>query len=152
METIKRKDIDKFLECKTLAVAGASRKEKSFSASAIAHLRTKGYNVYSINPNFEENNAERNEFKSPADLPEDITHLLVLTSPLQTTSVIQQAIEKGIANIWIQQKSDTPEALELCRENNINLIHNHCIFMFSHPEGLHRFHYGLKKFFGTLPR
>jgi len=71
---------------------------------------------------------------------------------LQTTSVIQQAIEKGIGNIWIQQKSETPEALELCRKNNINLIHNHCIFMFSQPEGLHKFHYGMKKFFGTIPR
>ncbi|WP_291125778.1 CoA-binding protein [Flavobacterium sp. UBA6031] len=151
MEKITRQDIDNFLDCKTIAVAGASRNEKSFSASVSAHLRSKNYKVFSINPNFIENNSERNEFKTTADLPSDINNLLVLTSPLQTTSVIQQAVEKGIQNIWIQQKSETPEALDLCRINNIQLVYKHCIFMFTQPEGIHRFHYGMKKIFGLIP-
>jgi len=146
-----RGEIDQFLTCKTIAVAGASRKEKSFSASAIAHLRSLGYEVLLVNPNFTENSSERNEYKALADLPDKINHLLVLTSAQQTTTVIKQAIEKGIGNIWIQQKSDTPEALDLCRIHHINVIANHCIFMFSQPEGMHKFHYGMKKFFGTLP-
>jgi len=146
-----RSEIDEFLSCVTIAVAGASRKEKSFSASVIAHLRLMGYEVLSVNPNFTENNSERKEYKTLADLPDTINHLLVLTSPQQTTTVIIKAIEKGIGNIWIQQKSDTPAALELCRVNHINLIANQCIFMFSHPEGMHKFHYGMKRLFGTLP-
>lgn len=151
MEKNTRQEIDRFLECRTIAVAGASRNEKSFSASAIKHLKETGRNVFSVNPNFTQNSPGSNEYKLLADIPEGIDHLLVLTSPGNTTAVIRQAIDKGIGNIWIQQKSDTPEALELCRENNINLIHDHCIFMFSHPEGFHKFHYGMKKFFGTLP-
>ncbi len=152
MEKVTRQEIDSFLNCTTIAVAGASRKEKSFSASAIAHLKEKGYTVLSVNPNFTENNPEKNEYRLLADIPEGVDHLLVLTAPAHTTDVIRQAIEKGIGNIWIQQKSDTPEALDLCRKQNINLVTNHCIFMFSHPEGFHKFHYGMKKFFGTVPR
>jgi predicted CoA-binding protein len=105
-----------------------------------------------VNPNFEKNNPEKNEYRLLADIPENVDHLLVLTDPSHTTTVIRNAIKRGIGNIWIQQKSDTPEALELCRDQNINLITNHCIFMFSHPEGFHKFHYGMKKFFGSVPK
>ena len=151
MEKNTQNEIDQFLECRTMAVAGVSRKEKSFSASAIKHLEALGYDILQVNPNFEDPIFEKNEFKTLAELPEGINHLLVLTNPLQTASVIKLAIEKGIANIWIQQKSDTPEALELCREHHINLVHHHCIFMFTQPEGIHKFHYGMKKFFKTIP-
>ena len=151
MEKNSQQDIDKFLDCRILVVAGASRKEKSFSASAIAHLKQIGYNVFSVNPNYSEGSFERNEYTCIADLPEGVNNLLVLTSPLHTTQVITQAIEKGIGNIWIQQKSETPEALELCKSAGINLICNQCIFMFTHPDGIHKFHYGMKKFFRSIP-
>lgn len=151
MKKITKKEIDKFLDCKTIVVAGASRKEKSFSASVIDHLKSIGYNVLLVNPNFTENNAELNEYQSILGTPEGINNLLVLTSPLHTTTVIEQAIGKGIENIWIQQKSETPEALKLCQDNNINLIYNLCIFMFTQPGGIHKFHYGMKKIFRTVP-
>lgn len=151
MEKNTRQEIDQFLDCRTIAVAGASRNEKSFSASAIKHLQTLGYKTLLVNPNFTETNQERNEFKTLADLPEGISHLLVLTSQAQTISVIKKAIEKGIESIWIQQKSDTPEALEICRVHNIHLVTNHCIFMFTQPEGMHKCHYVIKKFFRSVP-
>ncbi len=144
-------DIENFVSCKKLAVAGASRKKQSFSASVIDHLKLKGYTVYSINPNFSENNADLNEFRSPDKLPEDVKHLLVLTNPQQTLAVIKSAFEHGINDIWIQQKSETPEVKEFCGNNNINAIFHQCIFMFTQPEGMHKFHYRLKKFFGGLP-
>jgi len=67
------------VNCQQLAVAAVSRKKQSFSASAIEHLKSKAYTVYSINPNFDENDADLKEFKSFAGLPEDVHHLLVLT-------------------------------------------------------------------------
>jgi predicted CoA-binding protein len=152
MQLISIQNIDRFLNCKVIAVAGASRKEKSFSATAISHLRNKGYNVLSINPNFDENDAAKNEFKSVSDLPEGVNNLLVLTNPAQTLSVIKSAIDRGIKNIWIQQKSETPEVIALCSSSKVNLIYNHCIFMFTQPEGMHKFHYNLKKFFGGVPK
>jgi len=152
MQLISIQNIDRFLNCKVIAVAGASRKEKSFSASVSSHLWAKGYTVVRINPNFVTNNTSKNEFKSVSDLPEGVNSLLVLTNPAQTLSVVKQAIDRGIKNIWIQQKSETPEAIALCRANELNLIYNHCIFMFTHPEGMHKFHYNLKKFFGGIPK
>ena len=152
MQLISIQNINRFLNCKLIAVAGASRKEKSFSATAITHLRSQGYTVLSINPNFVENNAGRNEFKSVKDLPKGVNNLLVLTNPTQTLSVVKPAVERGIKNIWVQQKSETPEVITLCSSNKVNLIYNQCIFMFTHPEGIHKFHYHLKKFFGAIPK
>ena len=152
MQIISIQNIDRFVNCKVIAVAGASRKDKSFSASAIEHLKTIGYNVLSINPNFEENSSDRNEYKSVSDLPKGVNNLLVLTNPTQTLSVVKSAIELGIKNIWIQQKSETSEIITLCKSNNVNLIYNQCIFMFTQPEGIHKFHYNIKKFFGGVPK
>jgi predicted CoA-binding protein len=152
MQLISIQNIDRFLNCKLIAVAGASRKEKSFSASAIAHLRAIGYTVHCINPNFVENNTNRNEFKSVSDLPKGVNNLLVLTNPAQTLSVVKSAVESEIKNIWVQQKSETPEIIDLCSTSKVNLIYNQCIFMFSQPEGMHKFHYHLKKLFGGIPK
>jgi len=152
MQVISLQNIDRFLNCKLIAVAGASRKEKSFSSSAIEHLRAKGYTVLSINPNFVENNAGQNEYQSVSDLPKSLNNLLVLTNPSQTLSVVKQGIESGIKNIWVQQKSETPEVIALCNSSKVNLIYNQCIFMFTQPEGIHKFHYNLKKFFGAVPK
>jgi len=152
MQLISIQNIDRFLNCKLIAVAGASRKEKSFSTSAIEHLKVKGYTVLSVNPNFIENNAGRNEFKTVSDLPEGVNNLLVLTNPTQTLSVVKQAIDSKIKNIWVQQKSETLEVIAFCISNKVNLIYNQCIFMFTQPEGIHKFHYNLKKFFGAVPK
>jgi len=44
-------DIRAFVAEKTLAVAGLSRDEKSFGAAAFKELRSKGYRLYTVNPN-----------------------------------------------------------------------------------------------------
>ena len=152
MQLISFQNIDRFLNCKVIAVAGASRKEKTFSASVVEHLRNKGYTVLSLNPNYVKNNSNPNEFRSVSELPLEVKNLLILTNPVQTLSVVKSAIERGIKDIWIQQKSETPEVIALCSEHKVNLIYNHCIFMFTQPEGMHKFHYKLKKFFGRIPK
>jgi len=152
MELITKQKIDHFLDCKTMAIAGASRDEKSFSAQVAMHLNKLGYNLWFVNPAFEPHEAKNQRIPSIAMLPSDVNHLLVLTNKTRTESVMQEAISKGIQNIWIQQQSETPEALELARKNGVNTIHHHCIFMFSQPEGMHKFHYRIKKFFGGMPK
>jgi len=152
MQLISIQNIDRFLNCKVIAVAGASRKEKTFSSSVVSHLSSKGYTVLSLNPNFVKNNTRQHQFKSVSELPKEVKNLLVLTNPAQTLSVVKAAIDRGIKDIWIQQKSETPEVIALCSSNDVNLIYNQCIFMYTQPEGIHKFHYNIKKFFGGIPK
>jgi predicted CoA-binding protein len=152
MELISKQKIDHFLACQSLAIAGASRDEKSFSAQVAKQLSKLGYNLWYVNPRFEPHEVQSQRVQSLAMLPAHVNHLLVLTPKAQTESVVQQAIAQGIKNLWIQQYSETPKALELARQNKIDTVHHQCIFMFTQPEGIHRFHHRVKKLFGTLPK
>ena len=152
MELISKRTIDHFLDCKSMAIAGASRDEKSFSAQVAKQLSKLGYNLWYVNPQFEPDEVETQRLQSVEMLPPTVNHLLVLTPKSQTESVVLQAIEKGIQDVWIQQQSETPEALKLAWQNNISIVHHQCIFMFTEPEGIHKFHHRVKKFFGGLPK
>jgi predicted CoA-binding protein len=152
MELITQQQIDNFLKANTIAIAGASRDEKSFSSQVALHLNKLGYKLWLINPQYSSIEKQSNHLQSIAELPSDINNLLILTPANQTESVVAEAIKKGIKNIWIQQYSDTPNALKLARENRINVVHHQCIFMFSQPEGMHKFHHRIKKVFGALPK
>jgi len=150
MELITLQKINHFLDCKTMAIAGASRNEKSFSAQVAKHLTKLGYNLWFVNPGFEPNQTANQRVQSVSQLPEGI-HLLIMTPRNQTEAVMQQAVDKGIKDVWIQQQSETIEAVNQARAHSINLVHGHCIYMFSQPEGMHKFHHRIKKLFGSLP-
>lgn len=151
MQLITQQQINGFVSGSTIAIAGASRKEKSFSAEVAKHLGAQNYKLWFVNPNFEKSELTDNKVNSVSELPQDVKHLLVLTPATETELVVNEAICKGINNIWIQQHSETTAAIELAHQNKVNLIHHHCIFMFTNPTGMHKFHRNIKKFFGSLP-
>lgn len=152
MQLITQHQINGFVSNNTIAIAGASRNEKSFSAEVAKHLTALNYKLWLVNPNFNTNESLNSKVQSICDLPDYVKHLLVLTPATETESIVKQAIEKGIKNIWIQQKSETTAAIELAQQHKVNLIHHHCIFMFTNPTGMHKFHRNIKKFFGSLPK
>ena len=144
--------ITTFLETRKLAIAGVSRDQKKFGFSVVSDLKEKGFDLYLVNPNTDILHGEPC-FRTISRLPDDIRHLLVLTPKAETLGVVEDAAGKGISNIWIQQMSETPEAIEFARSKQINLITKQCIFMFATPvKGFHKFHRNMKKFFGMLPK
>ena len=144
--------INEFLAVKELAVAGVSRDKKKFGGMVFQELKEKGYTIFPVNPNAE-TIYDTTCFKSVSDLPASTTNLYIVTPKKHTLEVIKQAVARGIKNIWIQQSSDTPEAIKLCMANNINLIHGECIIMFISPtKSFHKFHKFLRKLFGGMPR
>lgn len=150
MEKVTKAQIDEFLSSKVIAIVGVSRSEKSFSASVVEHLERLGYKVLQINPKFE--TCASNQFRFVAELPDEVKHLLILTPKSDSLKVLQEAINKGINSVWIQQTCDTPEVLKLGFESGIKMVYGECIFMFSKPEGFHKFHYAVKSFFGGMPK
>lgn len=145
-------EIQKFLEPRKMAIAGASRNLKKFGGVVFKELREKGFELYPINPNAEEIQGVKC-YKSVAEIPADVVHLLILTSKEDTDVVAKAAINKGIKMIWIQQKSETPEALKTIEKAGIPLICNKCIMMFATPvKGFHGFHRFLAKSFGAYPK
>lgn len=143
------KDINAFLSNKELAVAGVSRNKKKFGYSVFKELREKDYKVYPVNPNMDEIEGEKC-YRSVKELPEKITHIHIVTPKKETVNTVHEAIDKGIKNIWIQQSSDTPEAIEIAKKHKINLISKRCILMYAQPvKGFHAFHRFIAGLFGA---
>ncbi len=152
MKKVTFSQISAFLENPVIAVAGASRQEKSFGVEVVNHLKSLNYKVICINPAYEMNFPEDNRYQSLEDVPGNNFSLLIATPKTETEKVLKSAIDKKVNNVWIQQMSETPEALALGEASDINFIYKECIFMFSKPEGIHKFHYTIKKIFRKIPR
>jgi len=75
-----------------------------------------------------------------------------MTKKDRTADVVRAAKKKGIEHIWIQQMSDTPEALAELKDTDVNLISKQCIMMYHKPHSIHKFHRNIKRFFGRMPK
>lgn len=144
--------IRSFLEPKTLAIAGVSRDPKKFGRQVYEHLKENGFTCYPVNPNLEDLDGAET-FNTISDLPEGVDRIFIVTPADQTAGIVKESLARGIRNIWIQQKSETPEALDLLDGQEVNLIYNKCIFMFAEPvKGPHAFHRFFSRLFGTYPK
>lgn len=143
--------VDEFLNCKNLAVVGVSRKGSKFGNIIYKELKKKGLNVYGVNPNME--NIEGDMcYKNLKELDSKIDAVINVVSPNQTLNVVKEANSIGVKNIWMQQGSESDEAIKFCKENGINEIHKECILMFAEPvKSIHGFHKWIWKILGKLP-
>jgi predicted CoA-binding protein len=149
MSTLKQ--INEFLESQPIALVGVSRNPKKFGYTAFKELKEKGMKIVPVNPEASEIMGEKS-FPNVLMLPQDVKGIIVLTKKDQTASVIREAKEKGIKQIWIQQMAESKEALEELRGTEINFITGECILMHYKPHSIHKFHGKLKKFFGRYPK
>lgn len=148
---ITKQQITDFLANDPIAAAGVSRNPKKFGYSVFKELREKGLNLIPINPNTDEIDGVKT-VNSVTELSEDVKALYITTGKENTLEVVRQAKEKGIKHIWIQQTSDTPEALAVFKDSDVNLIYKQCILMHHKPHSFHKFHRSIKGFFGRLPK
>lgn len=149
---VTKKQIDDFYACNPIAVVGVSRKKQKFGYQVYYELKKKGKTILPVNPNTDKIDDDVC-YRDVLSLPENVSAVVLLTRKEQTATVIKDVLAKGIRNIWIQQGAHTPEALELVKQADVNLIHGKCIMMFAEPVGgIHKFHRSLMKLFGMLPK
>lgn len=144
--------IKAFLSQKHIAVAGYSRDPKKFGSTVYQTLKQKGYNVYAVNPAGGITGDGDQIYTDVVSLPGQVKALLILTRPEITPSVVRQALQQGIDNIWIQQMSDDKDALEMLDLAGINYLTGRCILLHADPTGVHKFHRFILKIFGKLPK
>src|SRR5690606_18418784 len=135
-----------------IAIAGVSRNPKKFGHIVLKELVDRGFDVYPVNPDADTIRGHRC-YHSVTDLPDDVKHLLIVTPKHQTHAVADDAVSKGIKMVWIQQMSDSPEAIKILSDAGIPYISGKCILMFADPvKGPHKFHRFLVKITGRFPK
>jgi uncharacterized protein len=145
------KPIQEFLVGKEFAIAGVSRNKSKFGYLIFKDLKDRGFTLYPVNPKA----GEIDDTKSYPDiqsLPEHVKKLYIVTKQGQTKQLVEDAVKKGIQQVWIQQMSDTAEAVKIAEENGLTLITGECMYMHAEPvKSIHKFHRGIRKFFGSFP-
>jgi predicted CoA-binding protein len=145
-----KQNISAFFEQKSIAVVGASGKSRKFGNDVIKELCDRNFKVFVVHPS-ENQIAERKCFKSISDLPVEVGSVLISVNKNKTNDVVIAAKQKGIKNIWVQQMSDNEQTTAYA--DGCNLIVKQCIMMHMDPvKGGHKFHRGIKKLFGLLPK
>ena len=145
------KQIEEFIASEPIAMIGVSRNKKKFGFTAFRELKEKGMNIIPVNPYAEEIHGSKvyHDLKS---LPPGVRGLIIITPKAVTATVVKEAKEAGYKQIWIQQNSDSQEALDELRGTDINYIAGQCILMHFKPHSFHKFHGRLKKIFGKFPK
>ena len=146
----KIKYVDEFLSLRDIALIGVSNKKEHFSQVILKTLKSKGKNLYLVNPKYDEINGEKC-YRTLNDLPKNVNAAIILTSKKNTDEIINQIIDKNFEYIWIQQGSETENAISIAKKSNVKLISKRCILMYAEPvEGFHKFHKNISKLFGKF--
>lgn len=144
--------IEEFLETRELAIAGVSRDPKKFGRQVYEHLKKNGFRCYPVNPAVDSINGEKC-YRSISELPAGVDRIYIVTPSSGTAGSIRETLEKGIRRIWVQQRSESDEAMKLLENEDVNLIYKRCILMFAEPVGgAHTFHRLLSRLFGNYPK
>ncbi len=140
--------IDLFNHEKALAIAGVSYKPAKFGHVVYSAALKNGYTVIPINPKGGAIDGITC-VESVSALDNQVNNLLIVTHKRDTEKVVKEAIAKGIKNIWIQNGCETPEAIEMAKSANINLVSKRCFLMYTNPKGIHKFHQTISRWVGS---
>lgn len=147
----KANSIKTFFSSKNVAFVGVSRDKKKFTYNAYEKVLKHNWNVFPVNPALDSIDGNKC-YSSVLDIPDQLDALISMVPKSITKSVLEQAKQRNINNIWIQQKSETPEALQFARENKMNLVSGECILMYAEPvDSVHKFHRWINKIFKKYP-
>ena len=145
------KQINEFIDSQPVAMVGVSRNPKKFGYAAFKELKEKGMKIIPVNPEATEIMGQK-AFPNVSSLPEEVKGIIILTKKDKTASVVREAKNKGIKQIWIQQMADSKEALAELHDTDINVITGECILMHYKPNSIHKFHRAINRFFGRFPK
>ncbi len=113
--------IDTFLDADAFGVVGASSKPYKYGNKVLRCYQQNQRTVIPVNPV-----AKQIEglacVASVSDLPGHVDSISIITPPQVTEKVVEEAIAKGIKNIWMQPGAESAQAVTACEEAGVNII------------------------------
>lgn len=138
-----------FLEAPRLALAGARRSGQGFGALLLRELVRQGYGVTPVHP-------EASVLEGLPCVPcfealEGPLPLVIVLPKARALEALEAAVKAGIREVWLQQGSESPEALRLAERHGLQVVHGACLFMYlPDVRGIHRLHRGLWRLLGRF--
>lgn len=108
-----------------IAVVGVSSDHDKWGWKIYKELKSAGFKVYPVNPKYDmvDQDICYHNLKS---LPKKPDVVLTVVPPNVTEQVVTQCIELDIRKVWMQPGSESEKAINLCRDNGIEAVHDAC--------------------------
>ncbi|MBE0618152.1 MAG: CoA-binding protein [Proteobacteria bacterium] len=113
--------IRQFLRASAFCVVGASADREKFGNKVLRCYLQNGRQAYPVNPR-EKLIEGLPCAASVAELPEEVTSISIITPPPVTERVVEEAVARGIRNLWMQPGAESPAAVVRCGELGLNVI------------------------------
>jgi uncharacterized protein len=117
---------------RTLAVVGLSDNPAKPSHAVSAYMQRQGYRIIPVNPAVQEVLGER-AYPSLADVPGRPDVVNVFRLPKAIPAVVDEMMELGLTNLWVQSGIRNEEAAEKAERAGIHVVMDRCI-MIEHRE------------------
>lgn len=116
-----QQQIKQFLSSESYGVVGASTNRDKYGNKVVRVYQQSKLDVIPVNPRAETIEGETC-VASVADLPDNVKSISIITPPKITEQIVEQAIVKGIKNIWIQTGAESDVAIANGIKNGLNII------------------------------
>jgi len=153
--------VQEFLAQKSIAIVGVSDKSETACNMNYEKFKREGYTVYAVNPRMSEFKGEPC-YPDLGSIPEKPDAVFMMTSPKVTEEIVRQAVDVGVKHVWMHCmlgtkpglapsiSSVSQAAVDMCRENGIQVIPGTCPAQFLKPDFGHRMMRGLWGLVGNL--
>ncbi|MEX0826401.1 MAG: CoA-binding protein [Acidimicrobiia bacterium] len=112
----------------TVAVVGATANPSKYGNIIYHNLKSKGFKVFAVNPNRDEVDGDPC-WRSLADLPEAPTIVDIVVPPARTLTVLQECLDLGLMNVWVQPGAGDHAVREFVEANDFNGLVGPCIMV-----------------------
>ncbi|WP_433965625.1 CoA-binding protein [Tunturiibacter gelidiferens] len=113
---------------RTIAVIGLSEDPAKPSHYVSAYMQQHGYKLYPINPSIPEVLGEKS-YASLSDLPIKPDIVDVFRLPKFIPAIVDEMIQLGLPNVWVQQGIINLEAANRAEAAGIHVVMDRCIMV-----------------------
>lgn len=110
------------------AVVGASSNKEKYGYKVFKDLLNGEYKVLPINPN-EQEILWMQVYTTLSATEKKIDVVIFVTPPAITQKVLEEVKTLQIKNVWMQPWAESDIAINFCKKNWIECIHNACIMV-----------------------
>ena len=118
--------LDLLKRAKTIAVVGLSNSPLRPSHGVSAYMQTHGYRIIPVNPNIKHALGEK-AYASLLEVPASIDIVNVFRRSEYVEEIVDQAIQRKVPVIWMQEEVINQKAAEKARRAGIFVIMDRCI-------------------------
>jgi len=120
---------------RTLAVIGLSHIPEKPSHFVSAYMQRQGYRIIPVNPSVESVLGEKS-YPTLSDLPMKPDVVNVFRLPKFIPGIVDEMLQLGLENIWVQQGILHEEAAERAEAGGIRVVMDRCIMVEHRRAGL----------------